>query len=58
VYEGPPPADGALDADRLLVLSDALEEAGCTDQDILNHCRSPGVHVRGCWLLDVLLDKE
>jgi hypothetical protein len=43
--------------DRLPVLGDALEEAGCTDADILNHCRQPGVHVRGCWVIDLLLGK-
>lgn len=46
-----------LDIDRLLVLSDALEEAGCEDTGILNHLRG-GVHVRGCWVLDLLLGKE
>jgi hypothetical protein len=44
--------------DRLPVLADALEEAGCTNADILNHCRRPGEHVRGCWLVDLLLGKE
>ena len=39
------------------VLADALEEAGCQDQDILGHCRSGGEHVRGCWVLDRLLGK-
>jgi hypothetical protein len=43
--------------DRLPVLGDALEEAGCTDEDILNHCRQAREHVRGCWLVD-LLGKE
>jgi hypothetical protein len=32
-----------------------LEEAGCTDQSILQHCRQPGQHVRGCWVLRPLL---
>jgi hypothetical protein len=41
----------------LPVLADALEEAGCTDQDILSHCRSVGEHVRGCWVIDLLLAK-
>jgi len=41
--------------DRLPILADALEDAGCTDADILNHCRLPGEHVRGCWVLDLLL---
>jgi hypothetical protein len=40
------------------VLADALEEAGCTDADILGHCRSGGEHVRGCWVVDLLLGKE
>jgi hypothetical protein len=44
--------------DRLPVLADALEEAGCHDPDILAHCRQPGEHVRGCWLVDLLLGKE
>jgi hypothetical protein len=34
--------------DRMPILADALEEAGCTNVDILNHCRQPGKHVRGC----------
>ncbi|MGH7169008.1 MAG: hypothetical protein ACRELG_01855 [Gemmataceae bacterium] len=44
--------------DRLPILADALEEAGCTDADILNHCRQPGEHVRGCWVVDLLLNKS
>jgi hypothetical protein len=44
--------------DRLPILADALEEAGCTDADILNHCRKPGEHVRGCWVVDLLLNKS
>jgi hypothetical protein len=43
---------------ELPVLTDALEEAGCADPDILNHFRLPGAHVRGCWVLDSLLGKE
>jgi hypothetical protein len=39
------------------VLADALEEAGCQDQGILGHCRSGGEHVRGCWVVDLLLGK-
>src|SRR5262245_61694309 len=39
------------------VLADALEEAGCHDADILAHCRQPGLHVRGCWVVDLLLGK-
>jgi hypothetical protein len=43
--------------DRLPILADALEEAGCTDADMLAHCRGPGPHVRGCWVVDTLLGK-
>jgi hypothetical protein len=44
--------------DHLPILADALEEAGCTNVDILNHCRAPGPHRRECWALDLLLGKE
>ena len=44
--------------DRMPILGDALEDAGCTNADILNHCRQPGEHVRGCWVVDLLLDKK
>jgi len=44
--------------DRLPILADALEDAGCTNADILNHCRQPGEHVRGCWLVDLVLQKS
>ena len=43
---------------ELPFLADALEDAGCTDQAILDHCRSPGPHVRGCWAVDLILGKE
>lgn len=49
---------GELNNDHFAVLSDALEEAGCHDENILYHCREQGqVHVRGCWLLDLILEK-
>jgi hypothetical protein len=41
--------------DELPILADALEEAGCEDTRVLNHCRQLGEHARGCWLLDGLL---
>ncbi|HXG12005.1 MAG TPA: hypothetical protein VNK04_19785 [Gemmataceae bacterium] len=44
--------------DRMAGLADALEEAGCDNAAILSHCRQPGEHVRGCWVLDALLGKE
>lgn len=42
-----------IDQLTLIVLSDAIEEAGCTDIGLLEHLRSPGPHVRGCWALDI-----
>lgn len=44
--------------DRMPILADALEESGCTNADILAHCRQPSEHVRGCWVVDLLLGKE
>jgi hypothetical protein len=44
--------------DRLPILADALEDAGCDSADVLNHCRPPGEHVRGCWVVDLVLGKE
>lgn len=44
--------------DRMPILADALEDAGCTNQDILSHCRSGGEHVRGCWVVDLILSKD
>jgi hypothetical protein len=44
--------------ERLPVLADALEEAGCTNEYILGHCRQRGEHVRGCWVVDLLLGKS
>jgi hypothetical protein len=49
---------GELDPARLAVLADALEDAGCSDGDLLGHLRSPGPHVRGCWALDLVLGRE
>ncbi len=44
--------------DRLPILADALEEAGCDHPDMLAHCRGPGPHVRGCWVVDLVLGKS
>jgi hypothetical protein len=41
--------------DQMPILGDALEEAGCADQGILDHCRAEQSHVRGCWALDAVL---
>jgi hypothetical protein len=42
----------------LPVLADALEEVGCDDTAILLHCRGPGPHVRGCWVVDLLMGRS
>src|SRR5262245_5923205 len=39
------------------ILADALQDAGCANDDMLNHCRNPGEHIRGCWVLDCVLGK-
>jgi hypothetical protein len=44
--------------DRMPILADALEDAGCDNADLLSHCRSGGEHVRGCWAVDLLLGKS
>jgi hypothetical protein len=44
--------------DQLPVLADALEDAGCPEQEVIDHCRSEGPHVRGCWVVDLILGKE
>jgi hypothetical protein len=40
--------------ERLPILGDAIEEAGCSEVELLAHCRSSGPHVRGCWVIDLL----
>jgi hypothetical protein len=44
--------------DRMPVLADALQDAGCTNDELLAHCRARDwEHVRGCWVLDLLLGR-
>jgi hypothetical protein len=49
-------ADRAFD--RLPILADALQDAGCDNSDVLEHCRGPGPHVRGYWVVDLVLGKS
>jgi hypothetical protein len=45
--------------DRMPILADALQDAGCTNEDVLNHCRDPSLtHVRGCWVVDLLTGRK
>jgi hypothetical protein len=44
--------------ERMPILADALEDAGCDNADILNHCRQAGEHVHGCWVVDLIVAKE
>jgi hypothetical protein len=45
--------------DRMPILADALQDAGCGNDDVLNHCRDPhAMHVRGCWVVDLVLGKS
>jgi hypothetical protein len=49
---------GTLDTTRLAVLADALEDAVCDQVDLLGYLRGPGPHVRGCWVVDLILGKS
>lgn len=44
--------------DRMRDLADALERAGCDDGELIRHCRTEGQHVRGCWAIDLNLQKR
>ena len=46
------------DFSAMPILADALEDAGCTDPDLLGHLRGSGPHVRGCWVVDLVLGKK
>jgi hypothetical protein len=44
--------------DRMPILADALQDAGCDNDEVLNHCRAEmWEHVRGCWVVDLLLGR-
>jgi hypothetical protein len=58
IYEERSLPEGTLDGGHLAILADALEEAGCHDEEILSHLRQQGAsHYRGCWVIDLLLKK-
>lgn len=44
--------------DRMPILADAIQDAGCDNADILSHCRSESTHVRGCWVIDLLTGRK
>ena len=44
--------------ERMPELADTLAEVRCSNPDILSHCRGAGPHVRGCWVVDLVLAKE
>jgi len=46
------------DFSTMPILADALQDAGCANGEVLDHCREPGQHVRGCWVVDLLAGKE
>lgn len=48
---------GTLDNARLAIRADALEEAGCADELVLEHLRNGGEHDRGCFVVDALRSK-
>jgi hypothetical protein len=48
----------ARDFFAMPILADALQEAGCDNTEILDHCRCSGPHVRGCWVVDLVLGKQ
>ncbi len=45
------------DFSSMPILADALQAAGCDDKELVDHCREPGPHVRGCWVVDLVLGK-
>ena len=46
-----------LELQRLCILADAIEDAGCSDTELLAHLRGPGPHYRGCWAVDAVLGR-
>jgi hypothetical protein len=48
----------SMDFSTMPILADALQDAGCDNEDMLNHCRQTGEHVRGCWVVDLVLGES
>jgi hypothetical protein len=48
----------ARDFSAMPILADALQDAGCENSQVLEHCRGPGPHTRGCWVVDLLLKRD
>jgi hypothetical protein len=46
------------DFSAMPILADALQDAGCDSDEVLDHCRAAAPHVRGCWVVDLVLGKE
>jgi hypothetical protein len=46
------------DFSAMPILADALQDAGCDIEAVLSHCRGLEPHVRGCWVVDLVLGKE
>lgn len=44
--------------DQMPILADALEDSGCNNREIIQHCRGDGPHVKGCWVVELILGKE
>ncbi|MFL5340226.1 MAG: hypothetical protein ACJ8F7_08735, partial [Gemmataceae bacterium] len=57
IYEERQLPAGTLNAGHLAILADALLDAGCDDEALIQHCREPGPHVRGCWAVDLILGR-
>ncbi len=46
------------DFSAMPILADALQDAGCENEDVLNHCREVAPHFRGCWVIDLILERH
>jgi hypothetical protein len=58
IYEERRMPEGTFDTGCLAILADALVDAGCDNNDLIQHCRSEKPHVRGCWAVDAILGKS